>query len=63
MLTLDPHPLLDAVAFTTRLPAPLGELPSPPWLSGLLSLQATAPLASDEAVRGHVRDLPRPVGL
>ena len=59
MLSLDLHPLLDAVAFTTRLPAPLGELPSPPWLSGLLSLQAQAPLTSDEAVRGHVRDLLR----
>ena len=59
MLTLDPHPLLDAVAFTTRLPAPLGELPSPAWLAALLSQQAEAPLASDEAVRGHVRDLLR----
>jgi DNA/RNA-binding domain of Phe-tRNA-synthetase-like protein len=59
VLTLDPHPLLDAVAFTTRLPAPLGELPSPPWLAALLSPQAEAPLASDEAVRGHVRDLLR----
>ena len=59
MLTLDPHPLLDAVAFTTQLPAPLGELPSPDWLQALLKPAAEAPLSSDEAVRGHVRDLLR----
>ena len=59
MLTLDPHPLLDAVAFTTLLPAPLGELPAPDWLRALLKPGAEAPLASDDAVRGHVRDLLR----
>jgi DNA/RNA-binding domain of Phe-tRNA-synthetase-like protein len=57
--TLDPHPLLDAAVFTTRLPAPLGALPSPDWLRALLRLDAAAPLSSDEAVRGHVRDLLR----
>jgi DNA/RNA-binding domain of Phe-tRNA-synthetase-like protein len=59
VLTLDPHPLLDAAVFTTRLPAPLGELPSPDWLRTLLRPDAAAPLSSDEAVRGHVRDLLR----
>ncbi len=59
MLTLDPHPLLDAVAFTTQLPAPLGELPAPAWLQALLRPEAEAPLKSDDAVRGHVRDLLR----
>jgi DNA/RNA-binding domain of Phe-tRNA-synthetase-like protein len=59
MLTFDPHPLLDAVAFTTRLPAPLGELPAPGWLQALLKPEAEAPLKSDDGVRGHVRDLLR----
>jgi DNA/RNA-binding domain of Phe-tRNA-synthetase-like protein len=59
VLTLDPHPLLDAAVFTTRLPAPLAGLPSPGWLRALLSPGAAAPLSSDEAVRGHVRDLLR----
>lgn len=59
MLTCDPHPLLEAVAFTASFPAPLGELPSPPWLVDLLKLEAPAPLRSDDTVRGAVRDLLR----
>jgi DNA/RNA-binding domain of Phe-tRNA-synthetase-like protein len=59
VLTRDPHPLLEAVAFTASFPGPLGELPSPPWLAALLKLEVEAPLRSDEAVRGAVRDLLR----
>ncbi len=59
MLTVDPHPLLDALAFTTALPKPLSELPSPEWLTALLRPDAPAPLSSDDAVRGAVRDLLR----
>jgi DNA/RNA-binding domain of Phe-tRNA-synthetase-like protein len=63
MLTIDAHPLLDAGAFTTTLPATLGELPSPQWLLDLLKVHAEpgapAPLARDEAARGAVRDLLR----
>ncbi len=33
MLTIDPHPLLDALAFTTTFPGPLSSLPSPEWLT------------------------------
>jgi DNA/RNA-binding domain of Phe-tRNA-synthetase-like protein len=59
VLTLDPHPLLDAAVFTARFPAALGELPSPDWLQALLRAGAAAPLQADEAVRGAVRDLLR----
>ncbi|RKH42953.1 phenylalanine--tRNA ligase beta subunit-related protein [Corallococcus sicarius] len=59
MLTVDPHPLLDPVAFTSTFPAPLGDLPAPEWLQALLKPGATAPLQSDDAVRGAVRDLLR----
>ncbi|RKH55975.1 phenylalanine--tRNA ligase beta subunit-related protein [Corallococcus llansteffanensis] len=59
MLTVDPHPLLDLVAFTSSFPAPLGDLPAPEWLKALLKPGATAPLQSDDAVRGAVRDLLR----
>ncbi|NBD10453.1 phenylalanine--tRNA ligase beta subunit-related protein [Corallococcus silvisoli] len=59
MLTVDAHPLLDLVAFTSSFPAPLGELPAPDWLQALLKPGATAPLQSDDAVRGAVRDLLR----
>ncbi|SEM33562.1 B3/B4 domain-containing protein (DNA/RNA-binding domain of Phe-tRNA-synthetase) [Stigmatella aurantiaca] len=59
MLTFEPHPLLDPLAFTTTLPAPLSALPSPDWLTALLKAQAQAPLASDDAVRGAVRDVLR----
>src|SRR5438477_2744 len=59
MLAIDPHPLLDLRAFASAFPRPLGEMPSPPELLALLSLDAAAPLRSDatlpEAVRAHLR--------
>lgn len=59
MLTLDSHPLLDALAFTASFPQPLGSMPSPEWLVALLKPDAQAPLASDDTVRGAVRDVLR----
>jgi DNA/RNA-binding domain of Phe-tRNA-synthetase-like protein len=59
VLTIDPHPLLDALAFTTAFPAPLSALPSPEWLSALLKPDASAPLSSDDAVRTTLRDVLR----
>jgi DNA/RNA-binding domain of Phe-tRNA-synthetase-like protein len=59
MLPSDPHPLLDAAAFFTTFPGPLGELAPPPSLTALLAPGAQAPLTSDDAVRGAVRDLLR----
>ncbi|QSQ11359.1 phenylalanine--tRNA ligase beta subunit-related protein [Myxococcus landrumensis] len=59
MLTVDPHPSLDTLAFTTVFPAPLGSLPSPEWLVALLKQDASAPLSSDDTVRGAVRDMLR----
>jgi DNA/RNA-binding domain of Phe-tRNA-synthetase-like protein len=63
MLTVDSHPLLDLRAFTTFLPRPLGDMPSPPELRALLSLEAPAPLRSDDAVREAVRRLLRQAGF
>jgi DNA/RNA-binding domain of Phe-tRNA-synthetase-like protein len=63
MLTIDPHPLLDLRAFVTTLPRPLGEVPSPPELQSLLSLNAPAPLHSDDKVREAVRQLLRHGGF
>ncbi len=54
MLRIDPHPLLDLRTFLTRFPRPLGEMPSPPELQALLTLEAPAPLRSDDAVREAV---------
>ncbi len=59
MLTVEPHPLLQVEAFTTELPKPLGELPSPDWLKALLALNAEAPMKSDDDVRSAVRDVLR----
>ncbi|MFY2556005.1 phenylalanine--tRNA ligase beta subunit-related protein [Corallococcus terminator] len=59
MLTVEPHPSLDTLAFTTTFPAPLGSLPSPEWLVALLKSDASAPFSSDDAVRGAVRDMLR----
>ncbi len=63
MLTIDPHPLLDCRAFVTRLPKPLGEMPSPAELMSLLHIDAPAPLRSDDAVREAVRQLLRHGGF
>ncbi len=59
MLTVDPHPLLDAAAFITTFPAPLGQLGAREELVALLGPGAAAPLTSDDAVRSAVRALLR----
>lgn len=61
MLSQDPHPLLDALAFCTVFPRPLGE--SPEWLLAFLQPGATAPFSSTEGIRGEVRDLLRQGGF
>jgi DNA/RNA-binding domain of Phe-tRNA-synthetase-like protein len=58
-IALDPHPSLDARAFVSEFAAPLGELPSPEWLTALLALDAAAPLQPEERVRTVIRDLLR----
>jgi DNA/RNA-binding domain of Phe-tRNA-synthetase-like protein len=58
-IEVDPHPALDAAAFVATLPAPLGEMPSPGWLTALLAADAGAPFAPDDDVRSAVRDLLR----
>ena len=63
MLTIDPHPLLDLRAFVTTFPRPLGEMPSPPEVTALLTPGAAAPLHSDDAVREAVRALLRHGGF
>jgi DNA/RNA-binding domain of Phe-tRNA-synthetase-like protein len=59
VLTSDPHPLLDVVAFAATFPSPLSASPAPEWLVALLEPDAPAPLSADDAVRGAVRDLLR----
>ena len=58
-LTIDPHPLLSARAFTATFDAPLGSIPSPAWLLELLRLDAESPLTRDEETRQAVRDMLR----
>lgn len=58
-VSIAPHPLLDAHLFVTEFAAPLGEAKVPDALVKKLALDADAPLRSDEAVRGAVRDLLR----
>jgi DNA/RNA-binding domain of Phe-tRNA-synthetase-like protein len=62
-MNIDPHPLLDLRAFTTTFPRPLGEMPTPPDILALLSLQADAPFKSDDTVREAVRVLLRHGGF
>ena len=60
---LDPHPLLDARVFTTTFPRPLGETSTPADTLASLSLDALAPLQSDDSVREAVRALLRHGGF
>ena len=61
MISLDvaPHPLREAFAFTTTFPAPLADVRTSEAIAAALRPGATAPLASDDAVRAAVRDLLR----
>jgi DNA/RNA-binding domain of Phe-tRNA-synthetase-like protein len=60
MLSVAPHPLLDAISFVTTFPSPLGEVAPGERVRALLaSVSAEAPLHSDEGVRAAVRDLLR----
>jgi DNA/RNA-binding domain of Phe-tRNA-synthetase-like protein len=63
MLAVDPHPLLDLGAFVTTFPQTLGAMTSPPEVTALFSLEAPAPLHSDDAVREAVRALLRHGGF
>lgn len=63
MLTIDPHPVLDAHAFVTTFPAPLADMPTPASVLGLLSLEAAVPLSTDDHVREAVRQLLRHGGF
>lgn len=64
-IVVAPHPLLQLGAFVARFPAPLGTLPSPPWLVDMFRLdtevraEGGTRLASDETIRGAVRKLLR----
>lgn len=63
MLSVDPHPLLDARAFETTFPRPLGEISTSADVLALLTLDAPAPLRSDDTVREAVRALLRHGGF
>ena len=58
-ITVEDHPLLELGLILAAFPAPLAELPSPPWLRELLALEAAAPLQRDESCRTDVRKLLR----
>jgi len=59
VLTVEPHPLLDAGVFETEFADPLSASESPDWLVALLTEGAEAPISRDEEVRAAVRDLLR----
>ncbi|MEP7126940.1 MAG: phenylalanine--tRNA ligase beta subunit-related protein [Byssovorax sp.] len=59
MLSIESHPLLDVVAFTTTFAGPIAELTVSDALSRLLVRGVDAPLRPDDAVRAAVRDLLR----
>jgi DNA/RNA-binding domain of Phe-tRNA-synthetase-like protein len=58
-IQVEPHPLLDVVAFETTFPRRLGDVPSPPALVAGLALEPAQRLASSDDLRGKIRDLLR----
>jgi DNA/RNA-binding domain of Phe-tRNA-synthetase-like protein len=62
-ISVEPHPLLDAVAFEADFDRPLGELGTVPALVDGLRADFAAPLASSDEVRARVRDLLRHGGF
>jgi DNA/RNA-binding domain of Phe-tRNA-synthetase-like protein len=54
-----PYSGLAVHTVAATLPAPLGQLPTPPWLADLLRVGAPAPIATSEAVRTAIRDVLR----
>lgn len=60
MLRAEPHPLLDAAAFTSTFAEPIR--PSPGWLTALLALEIDAPVRRSEELRQAVRRLLRQAG-
>ena len=58
-ISIKAPPLLRAAAFITQMDAPLGECPSPAWLTDLLGLDGAAPVQSDDNLRAAIRDLLR----
>jgi DNA/RNA-binding domain of Phe-tRNA-synthetase-like protein len=63
VLTVEPHPLLDAWAFVCELAAPLGQIATTPAVLEALDGGAPAPIASSEQVRGEIRALLRAGGF
>ena len=57
MVTVEPHPLLNAGILVTEFPDRLGELPTPSEILEYLSLSAKTPLARSAEVRPAIRDL------
>lgn len=61
-VVIAPHPLLFARAFVSIFPAPLEVIASPAWLSGLLRIDAEAPVQRSEDARAAVRNMLRHTG-
>ncbi len=59
MFAIDPHPLVELVAFSSAFPVPLEAMPPSEKLKSLLAATAPAPLHSDDGARAAVRDLLR----
>ncbi len=62
VIQLESHPLLAARALQAAFPDTLGSTPSPAWLTALLALDASVPLAGGEELRVAVRDMLRQAG-
>ena len=62
MIHADPHPLLDAIAFTSSFPMPLGQLDVVQDVRRLFSLEAESRMTTDAQVRLAVREASSPPG-
>lgn len=58
-IEVEPHPLLEARAFTTNWPRPLGEMPPLPRFDARLEGPEAPPFRTDDTTRAAIRDLLR----
>ena len=57
MLSIEPHPDLDARVFVTIFPQPLGQLGADESVLRWLAIDANAPISPPENAKAVVRDL------
>ena len=62
-ISIDDHPILDAVLLHTRWPSPLGQINALPDFEQWFQMDAASPMSPEQDIKTHVRDLLRHGGF